>query len=87
MEKVAPAVCIKMILHFSLACEFGMTSLSLEKQIHAELVIIQKSSLVYLAEARAGTEVSETGASKRPALLGAGVLYSKSLSSSAGGAE
>ena len=31
-----------------------MTGLSLEKQIHAKLVIVQKSSLIYLTEAAMG---------------------------------
>ena len=41
--------------YFLLACGFGTTSLSLEEQIHAELIIIQRSSLVYLTEATVGT--------------------------------
>ena len=48
-----------------MACGFGMTGLSLEEQIYAELVIVQKSSSVYLSEAMVGTRF--------PALLGAGV--------------
>ena len=46
------------------------------------IVIVWRASLIYLAGAGVGTGVSETGASRGPALLGAGVLYSKSLSSS-----
>ena len=47
------------------ACGFGMTGLSLEEQVHAELVITQKFSSVYLIEATMGTRV--------PALLNMGV--------------
>ena len=50
-----------------MTCGFGTTGLSLEEQIYAELVIVQRSSLVYLSEAAMGTRF--------PILLGAGVLY------------
>ena len=46
------------------------------------IVMVWRTSSIYLAEAGAGTGVSESGASRGPALLGAGVLYSESLSSS-----
>ena len=47
------------------ACGFGMTGLSLEEQVHAELVIARKFSSLYLTEAVVGTRF--------PALLNAGV--------------
>ena len=53
---------IKIIL---VACGFGTTGLSLEEQVHAELVIAQRFSLVYLTEAAVGARF--------PALLNAGV--------------
>ena len=34
-----------------MTCRFRTTGLSLEEQIHAELVIVQRSSSVYLTEA------------------------------------
>ena len=40
---------------FLLACSFGTTGLSLKERIYAELVIVQKSSLMYLAEALIAT--------------------------------
>ena len=52
-----------------MACGFGTTDLSLEEQIHAELVIVRRSSSVYLTEAAVGTRF--------PASLGAGVLCSE----------
>ena len=51
--------------------------MSLEEQIHAELVIVRRSSSVYLTEAAVGTRF--------PASLGAGeVLYSKESSRASG---
>ena len=46
------------------------------------IVIVWRASSIYLVGAGAGTGVSKTRASRGPALLGAGVLYSESLSSS-----
>ena len=41
--------------HFLLACKFVMTGLNLEERIHAKLVIVQRSSLLYLTEAAVKT--------------------------------
>ena len=47
-------------------CGFGTTGLSLEEQVHAELVIAQRFSSVYLTEATVGARL--------PGLLNAGVF-------------
>ena len=59
-----------------MACEFGTTDLSLEEQIHIELVIVRRSSSVYLTEATMGT--------KFPASLGARVLCLEESSRASG---
>ena len=54
---------IKIILA---ACGFGTTGLSLKEQVHVELVITQKFSLMYLTKAAVGVRF--------PALLNTGVF-------------
>ena len=54
MEPVAPAVCIKVIFTLLEGLRFGTTGLSLEERIRAELVIIRRSSSVYLTEVMMG---------------------------------
>ena len=55
MEPVAPAVCIKVIFTLLVGLRFGRTGLSLEEKIRAELVIVRRSSSVYLTEVMMGT--------------------------------